>query len=100
MVPEILIIQYKKYGKKWKAPCPKILEFPSRGKKLIYELVSQSKHRGSTAGGHYWCTSRRSGGKIYLLNDNATPRITKFDDGVENYMLWYSFRRADKHGLS
>jgi ubiquitin C-terminal hydrolase len=100
MVPDVLIIQYKKYRNKWNAPCPKILEFPSNGNKLVYDLVSQSKHRGSTAGGHYWCSALRSGNTVYLLNDNATPRITKFDDGAENYMLWYSFRTIDKSGLA
>ncbi len=92
MIPEILPIVLKKYGEKQMTPFPAHLLFTHKGsdKKLLYMLVAQSEHSGSTQGGHYWAVClRRDGWK--LLNDSSVS------DGApgptpNTYIVFYHFK--------
>lgn len=92
MVPEIMPIVLKKYGEKQTTPFPAELVFHQKksGKKLIYMLVAQSEHSGSTAGGHYWAVClRRDGWK--LLNDSS---VSDCQPGptANTYIVFYHFK--------
>jgi hypothetical protein len=71
MIPEVFIVQYKKYNAKWSSASPEILKFKHSKNKLLYQLVSQSQHSGGQSGGHYWSISKRNGGvfKLYVFKN-------------------------------
>lgn len=75
MVPEILVVLFKKYTQKIETPFPEELVFKSNSGKLFkYKLVSQAEHSGNTSGGHYWAIAkRRVNGELkwFTLNDSS-----------------------------
>lgn len=91
MIPEILPVVIKKYYRKINTPFPARLEFTAKGGtvKYIYELVAQSEHAGSMAGGHYWAMCKRADG-WKTLNDGSvsdgTPGPTE-----SSYVIFYHF---------
>lgn len=89
MLPEIIILQFKKYNNKTLVKFPEQIDFSSiNNKNIIYKLVSQIEHSGNKNGGHYWSISLREHEKIYNFND------TSIIDAVWNptnntYMAFY-----------
>lgn len=94
MVPEVFIILYKKFKKKWIGSTPAFLSIPTFGEKtMVYRLVSQSQHSGGQNGGHYWSVSNRRGG-VYMLNDSSCEKVNSNVLHIakpESYLLWYHF---------
>jgi ubiquitin C-terminal hydrolase len=88
MLPEIIIVLFKKYDKKWNHNFPEILTFNSIYGKMGYKLVSQTEHSGGRNGGHYWSHSLRNNG-IYNLNDTSCSKVNSFQKNNETYLLWY-----------
>lgn len=88
MLPEIIIILFKKYDKKWNYDFPKKLYFNSIDGKMTFGLVSQTEHSGGRNGGHYWSHSLRKDG-VYNLNDTSCCKVNSFQKNNETYLLWY-----------
>lgn len=94
MVPEILVILFKKYAQKINTPFPEELYFnTSNGKRLKYNLVSQAEHSGTTTGGHYWAIAkRRHSGQLqwFELNDSRCS-TGKPGPTPETYITFYCY---------
>lgn len=89
MVPEILVLQFKKFNQKSIIDFPQQLQFNSSGEvPIIYQLVSQMEHSGSTSGGHYWAISLRRDGVIYNFNDNSMAK-SMWQPTTETYVAFY-----------
>lgn len=88
MLPEIIILQFKKYKEKWTAEFPFAIEVPGSGGKVTYKLVSQTEHSGGENGGHYWARGLRSGGKVWMLNDRSIAQ-SEWSCTPVTYMAWY-----------
>lgn len=99
MVPEIIIVLFKKYNARGKINCitqfPMELFFESKSLKLVhkYIFVAQSEH----GGGHYWTIAKRADG-WKILNDincqSGNPGPT-----TETYMCVYHYAGFDKIGI-
>lgn len=94
MVPEILVVLFKKYTQKINTPFPEELYFKANnGKKLKYALVSQAEHSGSMTGGHYWAISKRKLNNNlawFELNDSRCS-IGKPGPTPETYIVFYCY---------
>jgi ubiquitin C-terminal hydrolase len=89
MLPEIFIILFKKYEKKWISNRPKNLKFVTSNSNNImsYKLVSQVEHSGS----HYWSRSLRKTG-ISILNDINVSSCANWDsDELNTYLVFYHY---------
>lgn len=89
MVPEVFLVQFKKYDRKWNMEFPQYLSFNNGD--LKYKLVSQTEHSGSQRGGHYWSRSLRSvesNSKVMELNDMGV-KPAMFQPTPNTYMAWY-----------
>ena len=91
MLPEIIIILFKKYNNKWVVPYPSQLRFG----KLVYNIISQTEHSGTQSGGHYWAKAKRHilqsnkmRERIMTLNDTSVSS-GNFVPNQSVYMLWY-----------
>lgn len=95
MLPEIFIVLFKKYNKKWISNRPESLSFVTNtkynNKNMNYMLVSQIEHTGNRDGGHYWCRSLRQDG-IYVLNDMNITEEKHWQSGEPNiYIAFYHY---------
>jgi ubiquitin C-terminal hydrolase len=89
MLPEILILQFKKYNKKILIDFPEQLKFVNTDtKKITFQLVSQVEHSGTMSGGHYWSLSLRKDGKVFNCNDNSFSN-SDWAPSNETYMVFY-----------
>jgi len=97
MIPEILPVVIKRYG-----PRRSITNFPNElvfsakggGQKLVYQLVAQSEHSGSTMGGHYWAVCRRADGWKYLNDSSVSAGMP--GPTVNSYVLFYHYMRTEQ----
>jgi ubiquitin C-terminal hydrolase len=87
MVPEIIVLQFKKYDKKWNMSFPNELYFNGGSEPHKYKIISQVEHSGGINGGHYWSRSLRDK-KVFMLNDSGVSP-SKFSPAVETYMVFY-----------
>lgn len=96
MLPEIFIILFKKYEKKWHSNRPETLEFVTcENKNMSYRLVSQVEHSGNTSGGHYWARSLRKNG-VNVLNDMQVINERVWKSGEPNiYIVFYHFVKME-----
>lgn len=93
MVPEVFIVHYKKFDKKWNAETPASIAINNGEKNMIYKLVSQTMHSGNRSGGHYWALATRKTG-CFNLNDVSVRQITEKNlaqSSNQSYLLWYHF---------
>lgn len=91
MVPEIIVVLFKKYDRKQMTQFPISMEFSTnRGtKQLCYQLIAQSEHSGSMNGGHYWAICNRKD-EDQILNDSSVS--TGSLGPTENtYMAFYHY---------
>lgn len=91
MVPEIIVIVFKKYQDKKNIPFDTTLYFPTANntRKLKYELVAQCEHSGNMHGGHYYAVCKRQDGTFTLNDTHTSP--SKFTSTPNTYMLFYHF---------
>lgn len=92
MIPEILPVVIKRYGQRRSiTPFPNRLEFSAKGiqQKLIYQLVAQSEHSGTMAGGHYWAVCQRADG-WKVLNDSSV-QDGRSGPTQNTYVVFYHF---------
>jgi ubiquitin C-terminal hydrolase len=103
MVPEILPVVLKKYTNKMVTPFPGKLEFLARGgtEKIVYRLVGQSEHSGTTQGGHYWavCLRKTSASDDStltwkMLNDSSVSDA-KPGPTASSYILFYCYTHTE-----
>jgi ubiquitin C-terminal hydrolase len=103
MVPEILVVQSKKYDMtkglrktKETTQFPPIINFNTRNDdgnvEYVYEAVAQIEHSGSLAGGHYWAVCKRKDG-WYKLNDRSISP-DKFKPTPNTYIVFYHIMSA------
>jgi ubiquitin C-terminal hydrolase len=95
MLPEIFIILFKKYDKKWQSNRPETLAFTTLdkhgNKDMNYQLVSQIEHSGGQGGGHYWARSLRKDG-VNILNDMQATHEGPWQSGEPNvYVAFYHY---------
>jgi len=98
MLPEILVLLFKKYTSKGGSvravkqniTFPQVLSFTRKGGgKTKYQLISQCEHSGSLGGGHYWAISLRKNG-IFNLNDSGFS-AANFSPSAGTYLVFYHY---------
>lgn len=94
MVPEILVLTFKKYYNKTDIWFPAKLSIPTNDMKFFkYKIVSTISHFGNQFSGHYTARSvRRSANKsrIYEFNDQSVTKSTfDFNDRSSVYIVFY-----------
>lgn len=98
MLPEILIVQAKKYNNQLQK-LPGKTTFQSRlqflginGQMMIYEAVAQIEHAGNVSGGHYWAICKRQNGEWWRLDDMSTSPVSSGFSPTENtYIVFYHY---------
>ena len=90
MVPEILVLLFIKFEKKWLLDAPRELHVPSRsGPMFNYKLTSLVEHDGTATSGHYWAKCRRAGSRFAVLNDTSVTPLGALESSPKTYMAWY-----------
>jgi len=98
MIPEVIVIHFRKYSNKTMMYFPRIIEFPSElYGTLTFEIVSQVEHQGTASGGHYTAIGNRLDIKdstkksTYLFNDTGVQECEDFAITPNTYMVFYNF---------
>lgn len=91
MIPEIFIIQYKKFHAKFIGSTPKYLKIPSKKRIMAYELMCQVMHSGNMNGGHYWAICSREDGNYNINDASVTKSEELYTPKKTSYLLWYQF---------
>lgn len=95
MVPEIIVCLFEIYGVhggRTQYFIPAKLEIPRIGGGFhVYSQVAQILHSGTLSGGHYVAHALRNP-RIYLFNDDATPRESSaFSQSPNTYIALYHY---------
>ena len=99
LIPTIIVINFKKYEKKYNYTYPSELYFinEKENKKYNYKLISSIHHSGNSNFGHYISKSIRKTIKnnelinnVYELNDSSYIQDT-FKPDMNSYILFYHF---------
>jgi hypothetical protein len=78
MIPPVAVCAFNAHpeygGAKISRAFPPAFELPAiGGGAMVYRLVCQIEHSGSSAGGHYWVRALRAGGVFRLNDSNFSP---------------------------
>jgi len=83
VLPEILIIQFKKYDSKWNCVFPFIMVLD----KYKYKLIAQVNHLGSASSGHYNAIIARANNTFTI--DDMNIYSSSFACTDDTYLLFY-----------
>lgn len=90
LIPENIVIVFKKYLYKTLVNFPDTLEIPAKnGHKLMFKLVAMSLHYGNMHGGHYTAMALRKNGVFNFNDGSVSPG--NFEPSLNTYIVFYHY---------